>query len=363
MKIEIGKTIAHMRHERGITQEQLAEAIGISAPAVSKWETGQSYPDITLLPPLARYFGVPVDTLLAYTPSLTDAEREVQTDALDAVFAASGWDAGTSACEALLHQYPADATLRIMLMGLLMKNGVFATTDAQREASYALQEKWLLAAQAVADSKTLPLVQQMLGTFYIGRRRLEEAEAILTDIHAEVVPDVSQALSTLRTLQGRTEEAEALTQRNLSSAIVNAMQALLSLTSLAMREKQVEKVQRYAVIAHAVADAVGLGGHFASFTAQIDMNAAFLLDDKTAMLAATKAYASALMHLGEQPKDTIFDRIFTPDNAGMPHQAAYDRALLERVAKDFESSDAYAVLRDEPAFKALIASLRAPQVS
>ena len=48
----------------GLTQEQLAGKLGVSAPAVNKWERGNSYPDITLLPVLARTLRVDLNTLL-----------------------------------------------------------------------------------------------------------------------------------------------------------------------------------------------------------------------------------------------------------------------------------------------------------
>ena len=61
--LKIGANIAALRKEKGFTQEQLAAMIGVSAPAVSKWETGNSYPDITLLCPLARGRWAPMWTL------------------------------------------------------------------------------------------------------------------------------------------------------------------------------------------------------------------------------------------------------------------------------------------------------------
>lgn len=63
--MEIGKKIRALRVNRGVTQETLAEALRVSPQAVSKWETGQSAPDIQLLPELAVYFGVTVDELFS----------------------------------------------------------------------------------------------------------------------------------------------------------------------------------------------------------------------------------------------------------------------------------------------------------
>ena len=64
--IMIGSRIKELRKARGMTQEQLAERVGISFQAVSKWENNIALPDITLVPKLAQIFGVSTDTLFAY---------------------------------------------------------------------------------------------------------------------------------------------------------------------------------------------------------------------------------------------------------------------------------------------------------
>ena len=64
MDMTIGKRIALLRKEKGLTQEELATHMGVSPQAVSKWENDQTCPDISALPKLARLFGVTVDELL-----------------------------------------------------------------------------------------------------------------------------------------------------------------------------------------------------------------------------------------------------------------------------------------------------------
>lgn len=65
MAITIGKRIARLRKDKGLKQEALAEMLGVSGQAVSKWENGQTCPDISLLPQLAQILGVTVDELLS----------------------------------------------------------------------------------------------------------------------------------------------------------------------------------------------------------------------------------------------------------------------------------------------------------
>ncbi len=74
--MNIGNKIKELRKKRGITQEQLAGAIGISFQAVSKWENNIALPDITLAPVLANYFGVSMDELFDF--SLEETEKEIE---------------------------------------------------------------------------------------------------------------------------------------------------------------------------------------------------------------------------------------------------------------------------------------------
>ena len=70
-QLKIAENIVRLRHEKKVTQERLAEFLGVTKASVSKWETGQSMPDILMLPQLATYFDVKVDELLGYVPQLS----------------------------------------------------------------------------------------------------------------------------------------------------------------------------------------------------------------------------------------------------------------------------------------------------
>ena len=74
-----GSTIAALRKKRGMTQSALAQELNVSDKAVSKWENGFGYPEITLLPKIASVFGVTVDYLLgrAHTATPDDLAEDV----------------------------------------------------------------------------------------------------------------------------------------------------------------------------------------------------------------------------------------------------------------------------------------------
>ena len=77
MEQTLGKRIMQYRKSLGLTQEQLAEKLGVTAQAVSKWENDQSCPDISMIPKLAGIFKITTDTLLGNEPSETVHQGEV----------------------------------------------------------------------------------------------------------------------------------------------------------------------------------------------------------------------------------------------------------------------------------------------
>lgn len=77
MEQTLGKRIVQHRKRLGLTQDQLAEKLGVTAQAVSKWENDQSCPDITMLPKLAGIFGITTDALLGSAPYEPVYEAEV----------------------------------------------------------------------------------------------------------------------------------------------------------------------------------------------------------------------------------------------------------------------------------------------
>lgn len=75
MNIYLGENLKELRRKRNLTQEKLAEFLGVSFQAVSKWERGDTYPDIALLPEIASFFKVSVDELLGVNRA--ENEREI----------------------------------------------------------------------------------------------------------------------------------------------------------------------------------------------------------------------------------------------------------------------------------------------
>lgn len=104
-QINLAKNITRLRHDRNITQEQLADFIGVTKASVSKWENSQSMPDIMLLPQLAAFFDTTIDELIGYEPQLSreQIQKIYQQLALD--FATISFEEAMNKCNELVRRY------------------------------------------------------------------------------------------------------------------------------------------------------------------------------------------------------------------------------------------------------------------
>lgn len=122
-KIAIADTILRKRKEKNITQDELASFLMVTKAAVSKWETGQSHPDILLLPKIASYFNITIDELIGYEPNLSDNQiRKIIYDLMDKI-ASDSFENILEICKELVNKYYSCFPL-IYSIGLFLLNHI-----------------------------------------------------------------------------------------------------------------------------------------------------------------------------------------------------------------------------------------------
>lgn len=115
----IGKVIQQKRKEAGLTQAQLAERLGVTAPAVNRWEKDLSFPDAMLLAPLARCLKTDLNELFSFYDSLSDKERELVVDKAMTMFMERSDDEAIAYIEENLRQNLSDGQLYLQMAKLM----------------------------------------------------------------------------------------------------------------------------------------------------------------------------------------------------------------------------------------------------
>ena len=272
--MQIHEIIRTRRTALGLTQEQLAGKLGVSAPAVNKWERGNSYPDITLLQVLARTLRVDLNTLLSFREDLTETEIAEFLNRLYEVSRTEGCGAAFSLAEEKLRQFPNSDALAYSAAGLL--EGLLTLFPGTDETARPGREDFVAglyeqAAQS-ADPKIREWATYTVASRCIARGDLDRAEALLDQI-SNTHRDKRELLSALRRKQGRTEEAWTLLERELFDRAHGIQTTLLSLIEMAQAEGDRQRAQGFCDAARRAGEALDLSD-YAALSAPFQLAAA-----------------------------------------------------------------------------------------
>lgn len=340
--------IQEKRKELGFTQEQVAECLNVSIPAVSKWEKGLTCPDISLLPQLARLLRIDLNTLFCFQEDISQREIKRFAEEIMSVVQERGVAAGFESAEQKIHEYPHNDTLlyclTIQLDGLLAASG--SPADEMQRFDGMLV-KWYSRLARSDDSNLRDSANYMLASRWIRKGDYDKAQEIL-----DRMPDKENIISGMadkRLLQttvylrrGETAKAVKDLQIALLSA-VNKVQILL----FKLVEAELESGEPQT--AESVADKT------AQFTALFDFGA-YNSSVAPLMVAASEKNAGECIRLFEK----MLSAMITPrDMSGSPlfyraAKASNMKQLLPALLSEMENSPEYGFLRDYREFNDLI---------
>lgn len=149
--MKLNEQIREHRKKIGLTQEQVAGYLGVSAPAVNKWESGATYPDITLLSPLARLLKIDLNTLFTFHEDLSREEIAGFCNEVQQIAVTDGFKAGYAHALDKLQEYPNCDLLRYSLALLLEGCLSFSALSADERETYAC--KFMEWYQQAAESQ------------------------------------------------------------------------------------------------------------------------------------------------------------------------------------------------------------------
>jgi transcriptional regulator with XRE-family HTH domain len=141
-EINIARAIVSKRKEKGVTQNELANYIGVSKASVSKWETEQSYPDITFLPQLATYFNISIDELMGYEPQMTKKDIRNLYLKISKDFAEKPFDEVITHCREIIKKYFSCYPL-LYQIGVLFINNSSLANDKDKNIDIITEAKEL----------------------------------------------------------------------------------------------------------------------------------------------------------------------------------------------------------------------------
>lgn len=211
-EINIAKTVLKKRREKGITQDELAAYIGVSKASVSKWETGQSYPDITFLPQLAAYFNISIDELIGYEPQMTTADIRALYRSLCEEFSKNPFDSVMEKCRGIIKKYYSCFPL-LMQMATLIINYCIPIEQADKK-NEILKECLALYQRIELESGDVELSRQAIHGEAFCHILLGDPRPVLDLLGDTILPTVTAEtlLANAYVMLGQTEKAKETMQ-------------------------------------------------------------------------------------------------------------------------------------------------------
>jgi transcriptional regulator with XRE-family HTH domain len=227
--INFSKIIVQKRREKGITQEELANYMGVTKTSVSKWETGHTFPDITFLPVLAAYFDISIDCLMGYSPQMSQSDIKKLYTRLAKDFTDKPFEDVIAECEVIVKKYYSCYPL-ILKMAMLYTNHVIALEDVERK-NQVLMESTRLCKRVVENSNDRFLVWGATNLQAMCYLQLNDGAKILETLGESLRKTTADGalIANAYLLLGNEEKAQETLQTDLFNNLMDTFGSLIVL--------------------------------------------------------------------------------------------------------------------------------------
>lgn len=358
-----------------MTQEEMANRLGVTAPAVNKWEKGSSMPDITLLAPIARLLGISLDTLLSFREELTQEEIQDVIYTLNSMLREQSFGAAFAYAKEKIAQYPnceyliLEAAILLNAERMRTENGtgndevvVLVQPDPEQsgkkmetqdetevhdmEEDYdAVIGGWLTGALKSEQERVRTMAAEALFIFYLNNKQYEKAEECLA-YYSEQNPERKLKQARIYSETGRTEEAYRTCEELLLSMYQMISLLFHSIGSLAVRDQNMDKVRAMVEKQSVLAELFEMG-EYHRISAGLEL-AVMEKDVEATITIMQKLLASFddMNHFTEAP---LYEHM-----AFRASRPEFTAQLREDLLKSFQDEATYGFLKGDSRWKELV---------
>ena len=363
MTLYIGENLKKQRKLRELTQEQLADILGVSFQSISKWERGEVYPDIELLPTIAEYFGITTDELMGVKEIHDSADVKKIIDKVKENMSKGLIEENIKLLAEAVKVYPNNYEL----LSHYAMNITFVAIDNKSEEYRQNNLRAVQIAERILAECTDPEIRNMMqGELCIYYRNLGEYDKALEA--AEKLPLIwkSRELTQMDIVKG--EELVRLTQNNVCLLANTLFLCLRTMADMgAQNNPELTWEQRIEILRKAIAifdivfdkgDYNGYASNLLCLNCDISEMAIKAGDAGLALDSIEKAaeYAKYIDLLPEKKPyvSLLVNRLeYNSANTGKNFTYTFSEGLLKRM-----SDSVFDGIRDDPRFKAVESLLK-----
>ena len=341
--------IQEKRKALGLTQEQIAEYLNVSIPAVSKWESGATSPDISLLPPLARLLKIDLNTLFCFQEDMSPQEISCFCNEITTMVRTRGIAEGFETAKRKICEYPHNEKLlqclTVQLDALLALSEL--SSDEMRRYDDILVT-WYRQLAGSSDSKISNSADFMIASRFIRKGNYEEAQKAL-----DSMPDKEDMISSMADKlmlqvniylhQGKAEQASGELQNALLTALNKVQMLLYKMIDAELASGEIQIAKEIADRTSQITALFDLW-EYDSFVAPLQIAAAEKNTDECVCIL--REMLPALLKPWDMGSSPLFRRIKS--------KVVDSEQMLPAILSELEQDPAYSFLQNCDEFKDLI---------
>lgn len=244
--MRINEIIKEKRNAQGLTQEQVAMYLGVSTPAVNKWEKGTCYPDITLLPALARLLKVDLNTLLSFKEDLSEQEIGVFVNDLVKIANNDGFHVAFEKAMDKIYEYPTCDKL-ILTVSIVMQGSMYMFGADDKEKYEKQIEEFYIKLTRSDDIEIRNQALSMLINIYLGRKEYEKAQECVDKL-PDITYDKKALQGNIYKKSNEFQKAAEIFEQKLLSATTDIYISLISMLEIALKKGRNEDAKYFAEV-------------------------------------------------------------------------------------------------------------------
>lgn len=343
--MELGEVIRKYRKEKKMTQEEMAGRLGVSAPAVNKWEKGNSFPDITLLAPIARLLGITTDTLLSYRETLTEQEiHRIIRDLCEAM-QTEDYDSAFRQAEEKLQEYPNCDRLLFLTTQVLDSYRLMLGVEEPEKYDDKIYRLYVRCLDS-GDYEIVQDTAELLFHFFILKKDYTRAQEYLNKISRKDA-DYKRMEALLYQKQGRTEEAYRLYEEIIFSRSNDISGALNRIQELALEENDIPRARMTVEKLKSLAEIMEMGNYQ---QAAAGLGVALRLKEKEETLDILEALVHSMKDMDSCRKSGLYSHMTFSDSG--------KETFSFMLQKAFENDEELDFVKDEERYERILKELR-----
>ena len=342
--MNISAVIKTHRKECGLTQEEMANRLGVTASAVNKWESGASLPDITMLAPIARLLGITVDALLSFRETLTEEELRSKMDTLWGMLNGGQFHEALAWAKHTAAEYPNCHSLLLWMAQALEAYFIVMPSQSSPEAERFIGACFERVLACEEEALRIAAAEALFNRA-VREEDYDLAERYLTYFSLEN-PERKRKQALLYGKRGQLEDACRAYEELLFAQCQNVRMVLQNLYTLAM-ERGDREWARYIVEKHREAVRLYDMGAYAEWAAVLE-HAMDTEDSELTLEAMERVFENI---------DTLNGFTASPLYRHMHFKAvedSFENLLLCRLKQEFRADPRLDFLRDDPRLEALL---------